>query len=194
MKKVYRNAGEGVRRLVSGEYCHPEWQQLAVQAHHLSLQQQIDDLVAVSALDRQQIQILPHQVNAVMTAINKLHTRAILADEVGLGKTIEAGLVIKEYLARGLVKRVLILCPAPLTESQTDEIRSIGARAFEAIGGAGLARVDCFLTDDGFVVNEVNTMPGFTPLSMYPRCWAATGVSYGELVTELIELGRTAVR
>ncbi|WP_439691887.1 D-alanine--D-alanine ligase family protein [Curtobacterium sp. SP.BCo] len=87
-----------------------------------------------------------------------------------------------------------LLCPAPLTEAQTDEIRSIGARAFEAIGGAGLARVDCFLTDDGFVVNEVNTMPGFTPLSMYPRCWAASGVSYAELVAELIELGRTAVR
>lgn len=87
-----------------------------------------------------------------------------------------------------------LLCPAPLTETQTDEIRSIGARAFEAIGGAGLARVDCFLTDDGFVVNEVNTMPGFTPLSMYPRCWAASGVSYPELVTELIELGRAAVR
>lgn len=87
-----------------------------------------------------------------------------------------------------------LLCPAPLTETQTDEIRSIGARAFEAIGGAGLARVDCFLTDDGFVVNEVNTMPGFTPLSMYPRCWAASGVSYPELVSELIELGRAAVR
>jgi D-alanine-D-alanine ligase len=87
-----------------------------------------------------------------------------------------------------------LLCPAPLTEAQTDEIRSIGARAFEAIGGSGLARVDCFLTDDGFVVNEVNTMPGFTPLSMYPRCWAASGVSYGELVRELIELGRAAVR
>ncbi|WP_420364890.1 D-alanine--D-alanine ligase family protein [Curtobacterium sp. L3-7] len=87
-----------------------------------------------------------------------------------------------------------LLCPAPLTEAETDEIRSIGARAFEAIGGSGLARVDCFLTDDGFVVNEVNTMPGFTPFSMYPRCWAATGVSYPELVAELIELGRAAVR
>lgn len=87
-----------------------------------------------------------------------------------------------------------LLCPAPLTDDETAAIRAIGARAFDAIGGAGLARVDCFLTEDGFVVNEVNTMPGFTPLSMYPRCWAASGVSYGELVTELIELGRTAVR
>ena len=87
-----------------------------------------------------------------------------------------------------------LLCPAPLTASETDEIRSIGARAFEAIGGAGLARVDCFLTDDGFVVNEVNTMPGFTPFSMYPRCWAASGMAYPDLVAELIELGRVAVR
>jgi SNF2 family DNA or RNA helicase len=122
MKKVYRNVGEGVRRLVAREFCHPEWQQLAVQAHHLSLQQQIDELLAVQALDGQQIQIMPHQVNAVMTAINKMRTRAILADEVGLGKTIEAGLIIKEYLSRGLVKRVLILTPAPLTTQWRGEL------------------------------------------------------------------------
>jgi len=84
--------------------------------------------------------------------------------------------------------------PAPISDAETDEVRSIAARAFEAIGASGLARVDCFLTDDGFVVNEVNTMPGFTPFSMYPRCWAASGLAYPELVAELIELGRTAVR
>lgn len=122
MKKVYRNVGEGVRRLVANEFCHPEWQQMAVQAHKLSLQEQIDQLLAVAQLDRQQIQILPHQVNAVMTAINKMRTRAILADEVGLGKTIEAGLIIKEYLARGLAKRVLILTPAPLTTQWRGEL------------------------------------------------------------------------
>jgi SNF2 family DNA or RNA helicase len=122
MKKVYRNVGEGLRRLAANEFCHPEWQQMAVQAHKLSLQEQIDQLLAVAQLDRQQIQILPHQVNAVMTAINKMRTRAILADEVGLGKTIEAGLIIKEYLARGLAKRVLILTPAPLTTQWRGEL------------------------------------------------------------------------
>ncbi|MEB3285576.1 MAG: SNF2-related protein [Candidatus Sericytochromatia bacterium] len=115
MKKVYRNVGEGVRRLVAEDFCHPDWQRLSVKAHCRSLQGQIEQLLAVSQLDRQQIQILPHQVSAVMTVINKMHTRAILADEVGLGKTIEAGLVIKEYLARGLARRILILTPAPLT-------------------------------------------------------------------------------
>jgi SNF2 family DNA or RNA helicase len=122
MKKVYRSATEGVRRLVHQEYCHPDWQGLTIQAHQLSLQQQIDQLLAVSQLDRQQIQILPHQVNAVMTVLNKMRTRAILADEVGLGKTIEAGLILKELLARGLVKRVLILTPAPLTTQWRGEL------------------------------------------------------------------------
>ncbi|HEY9721743.1 MAG TPA: SNF2-related protein [Oscillatoriaceae cyanobacterium] len=122
MKKVYRHADEGLRLLMAREYCHPDWQKLTIQAHELSLQQQIENLLAVAQLDRQQIQILPHQVNAVMTVINRMRTRAILADEVGLGKTIEAGLIIKEYLARGLAKRVLILTPAPLTTQWRGEM------------------------------------------------------------------------
>ncbi|MEB3222165.1 MAG: SNF2-related protein [Candidatus Sericytochromatia bacterium] len=123
MKKVYRNVGEGVRRLVAEEFCHPDWQRLSVAAHRRSLQDQIEQLVAVSQLDRRQIQILPHQVDAVMTTINRMRTRAILADEVGLGKTIEAGLIIKEYMARGLARRVLILTPAPLTTQWRGELR-----------------------------------------------------------------------
>ena len=63
------------------------------------------------------------------------------------------------------------------------------ARAFEAIGAEGLTRVDFFLTPDGrAIVNEVNTMPGFTPFSMYPYMWQKSGMTYPELVSELIEL------
>ena len=65
---------------------------------------------------------------------------------------------------------------------------AIAIAAFEAIGGAGLARVDFFLTDDGFVVNEINTMPGFTPISMFPTCWLDSGLSYPELIDELIRV------
>jgi D-alanine-D-alanine ligase len=99
-----------------------------------------------------------------------------------------------DFAAKYLGGDEQLVCPAPLSDDDLAEVRSIAARAFEAIGASGLARVDTFLTDDGFVVNEVNTMPGFTPFSMYPRCWAATGLAYPELVTELIELGRVAVR
>ena len=63
-------------------------------------------------------------------------------------------------------------------------------RAFEAIDGRGLARVDFFLTEEGFVVNEINTMPGFTPISMFPRCWQESGLTYPDLIAELIELAR----
>ncbi len=84
-----------------------------------------------------------------------------------------------------------VVCPAALTDDETARIRDIGARAFDAVDGIGLARVDVFLTAEGdVVVNELNTMPGFTPISMYPKAWEATGLSYADLISELIELGR----
>ncbi|TPW72272.1 D-alanine--D-alanine ligase family protein [Schumannella sp. 10F1B-5-1] len=87
-----------------------------------------------------------------------------------------------------------LVCPASLDEQELAEMQRTAARAFEAIGGSGLARVDFFFTGADFVVNEINTMPGFTPISMFPACWQASGVSYPELITELIELGRAAIR
>jgi len=82
-----------------------------------------------------------------------------------------------------------LVCPAPLGDGELAEMQRIAARAFEALGGEGLARVDFFFTGTEFYVNEVNTMPGFTPISMFPRCWIASGMTYPELVTELIEAG-----
>jgi D-alanine-D-alanine ligase len=83
-----------------------------------------------------------------------------------------------------------VVCPASLDDDETERIRDTGRRAFEAVEGRGLARVDVFLTPSGdVVVNELNTMPGFTPISMYPKCWIASGMTYAELITELIELG-----
>ena len=67
-------------------------------------------------------------------------------------------------------------------------MRSTAIKAFKAVDGAGLSRVDTFVTKDGSVmVNEINTMPGFTPISMYPKAWAATGLPYGELISQLID-------
>jgi D-alanine-D-alanine ligase len=79
--------------------------------------------------------------------------------------------------------------PASLPDDVANELREMAARAFEAIGCEGLARVDFFvMPDHSVVVNEINTMPGFTPTSMYPRMWAATGVDYPALVDRLIRL------
>ncbi|MEU9106521.1 D-alanine--D-alanine ligase family protein [Streptomyces xanthophaeus] len=80
------------------------------------------------------------------------------------------------------------IVPAPLTPEQTAEVQKLAIEAFEAASCEGLVRADFFLTEDGtFVINEINTMPGFTPISMYPRMWQETGVEYQELVDLLIQ-------
>lgn len=80
------------------------------------------------------------------------------------------------------------LVPAPLTEEQTAEVQRLAVEAFDAVSCEGIVRADFFLTEDGgFVINEINTMPGFTPISMYPRMWQESGVGYAELIDRLIQ-------
>ncbi|MDQ6739932.1 MAG: D-alanine--D-alanine ligase A, partial [Actinomycetota bacterium] len=68
-------------------------------------------------------------------------------------------------------------------------VRELAAQAFDAVGAEGLSRVDFFYTPAGeLIINEINTMPGFTPKSMYPQMWAASGLGYPELIDELIQL------
>ena len=82
-----------------------------------------------------------------------------------------------------------LLIPAPLDEEQTTNIRETAARAYQAIDCAGLARVDFFIDrdTDRVFMNELNTIPGFTSISMYPKLWEATGISYPDLIDRLIQ-------
>ena len=80
--------------------------------------------------------------------------------------------------------------PAKVDDSVADEVRQLAIRAFQAIDCQGLARVDFFLTEDGPVINEINTMPGFTTISMYPRMWAASGIDYPTLLATMVETAR----
>ncbi len=81
--------------------------------------------------------------------------------------------------------------PARITEQQSRQIREVTRRAFETIDGSGLARVDFFMerSSGAIWVNEINTMPGFTPISMYAKLWAASGISFEELVRRLVQHG-----
>jgi len=81
-----------------------------------------------------------------------------------------------------------LICPAELSTEELAQMQTLARRAFNALGCFGLARADFFLTKDGFFVNELNLMPGFTPISMYPKCWQASGLSYPDLIDELIQL------
>jgi len=83
----------------------------------------------------------------------------------------------------------LLEIPAPIPEAVADRIREMAVRAFRAIDGEGMARVDFFYREpDEIIVNEINTIPGFTRISMYPKLWEASGISYSELVDRLVEL------
>lgn len=81
-------------------------------------------------------------------------------------------------------------CPAALDAEATEEVRRLAAEAFDAVNAEGLSRVDFFYTPEGeWIINEINTMPGFTPSSMYPHMWSKTGLGYADLIDELILLG-----
>jgi D-alanine-D-alanine ligase len=85
-----------------------------------------------------------------------------------------------------------LLVPAPLADDAAEEVRSMAVDTFRALRCDGLARVDFFYERDGagrgFLCNEVNTMPGFTPISMYPKLWMHSGMTYPELIDRLVEL------
>ena len=83
-----------------------------------------------------------------------------------------------------------LLIPAPLPQPVSDELRELAVRTFRALRCEGMARVDFFWEDDGrgALVNEVNTIPGFTPISQYPRLWEASGLPYARLIDELVAL------
>jgi D-alanine-D-alanine ligase len=111
-------------------------------------------------------------------------TRASVAGEI-----VVTGREFYDFEAKYLgAAGIDLVCPADLTPAELADLQEQSVRAFEALGAAGLARVDFFLTDTGFVLNEINTMPGFTPISMFPRCWQETGLGYSDLITELIEV------
>src|ERR1039458_8362056 len=96
-----------------------------------------------------------------------------------------------DYEAKYLSEGSVPVIPAKLSKAQTKQIREMAVAAFPGCALAGLARVDFLMEPEGkrrIYLNEVNTMPGFTSISMYPKLWEATGISYKELITRLIEL------
>jgi len=86
-------------------------------------------------------------------------------------------------------KGASLLIPAKLDENTQKRVQSIAIKSFQALNCEGLGRVDMFITeDDDIFVNEINTLPGFTKISMYPKLWAETGISYKNLISELLAL------
>ncbi|WP_243292522.1 D-alanine--D-alanine ligase [Bacillus sp. FJAT-47783] len=134
--------------------------------------------------------------------------RKIIVEEAVEGREIEIGVIgndepicsvvgeiapkkeFYDYKAKYEDGDTELIIPADVTEAEYEKIKEMAIQAFKAIDGAGLVRADFFLKKDGTaLINEVNTMPGFTPFSMFPLLWKHSGVTYDQLIEKLVQLG-----
>jgi D-alanine-D-alanine ligase len=117
----------------------------------------------------------------------------VLGTESGPKASVCAEIIVRDghefydFEAKYVDDSVELSVPADLDPAQHEKLRELAIQAFLAMDGEGLARVDMFLSGQDVVINEINTMPGFTPISMYPRMWAETGLDYPALVDALIQ-------
>jgi D-alanine-D-alanine ligase len=149
-------------------------------------------------------------VDAIDTALDEAfgYDEVAVVEEAVLGREIEVAVLgdvqprasipgeivpshdFYDYDDKYIVDGARLLVPAPLDDGESDEVRTLALEAFRALRCSGMARVDFFYEEGGrgFLVNEINTIPGFTPISMYPKLWEASGVGYAELIDELVQL------
>ena len=136
------------------------------------------------------------------------HDDKVLIEEMISGREVECGVLGSKASAVGEIKilgnhefydfeakylddATQLIVPAEIPDESANQIKVLAIQAFNLIGAEGLARVDFFLKDDGsLILNEINTMPGFTATSMYPRLWQASGITYQNLITELIKVAQ----
>ena len=107
---------------------------------------------------------------------------------------IDAGAEFYDYETKYVTSTSQAYIPARISEELNAQVREWAVRIFTALGCSGLSRVDFFVTRDTneIVFNEINTLPGFTPISMYPKMWAADGIPFAELLDRVIELAAEA--
>jgi D-alanine-D-alanine ligase len=118
---------------------------------------------------------------------------AVLGDlhpQVSVPGEVRSASTFYDYEDKYLDGRAELLIPAPLDEAATAEVQALALRAYNALRCEGMARVDFFYEEAGrgFLLNEVNTIPGFTPISMYPKLWEASGLAYSALIDRLVDL------
>lgn len=141
--------------------------------------------------------------SGILTAFS--HDDKVLCEEGIVGKEIECAVIgnsnpkasilgqivpdndFYDYTAKYKADSKLII-PASLSDDVSDKVREIAVRAYKIMECKGLSRVDFFVTDDEIYLNEINTLPGFTSISMYPKLWEKSGIEYGTLLENLIEL------
>jgi D-alanine-D-alanine ligase len=132
-------------------------------------------VVVEEAVDGREIEV---------AVLGNLEPRASVPGEIVPGREFY------DYEDKYLEDSARLLVPAPLDDQATATVRRLAVEVFRALRGEGMARIDFFYEEGrrGFLCNEANTIPGFTPISMYPKLWQASGLSYAELIDELVRL------
>ena len=127
---------------------------------------------------------------AVLEGRGSVAPRVSLPGEIAMANDEHAFYDFEAKYVQG--NAVNLSCPADMPDADIERVRELAAVAFDSVGAEGLSRVDFFYTEAGeLIINEINTMPGFTPSSMYPQMWQASGLSYPELIDELLQLALT---
>ena len=209
-KRVYRDAGLPCARFVA--IARREWTEQSE-----AIQQQIARTLGFpcfvkpsnggSSVGVSKVRSTGELGPAIETALRL--DRKALVEEAILGRELECSVLgnatplasavgeivpareFYDYEAKYHDDRTQLIVPAPVPDGIADQLRELACQAFIAIDGSGMARVDFFLRalDNQLFINEINTIPGFTQMSMYPKMWEAAGLSYSALLDRLIQLG-----
>ena len=179
----------------------------AAAVHHLGLPLFVKPANSGSSIGISRASDLEAVIEAMLLAAR--HDRTVILEEAVDGREIEVAVLGNDEHITSIPGEIVpsaefytyddkysdgaeLLIPAPLDSSESAQVRSLAAAVCKELRVEGLARVDFFYEDGsggrGWLVNEVNTMPGFTPISMYPKLWEATGLPYSELIDRLVEL------
>lgn len=208
MKAVFKGAG-----IAMGDYIvlpAPASQAEAVDAAR-ELEAQIDYPAFVkpanggSSLGISKVRGREELTSALLEA--GLHDRKLVIEKMIEGREVECGVLgnrgaeaspvgeirfqrdFYDYEAKYLDPATRIIAPAELPPEAVTRVQELAVRAFEAIDGSGMSRVDFFYCLDGTIlIDEINTIPGFTPASMFPRLWQVAGLSYSDLISRLVDL------
>jgi D-alanine-D-alanine ligase len=107
---------------------------------------------------------------------------------------IDSGAEFYDYNAKYITDTSVAYIPARIAENVAEQVRELAVKAYQAVGCVGLSRVDFFVThgDQQIIFNEINTIPGFTSISMYPKLFGVSGIPFGELVDQLLDLALEA--
>jgi D-alanine-D-alanine ligase len=145
----------------------------------------VEGLMEASQYDRRIL--IQRAVNAREIEVSVLGNES---PEVSIPGEVVPSREFYSYEAKYIDGQSALLIPAPVTPEQAEQVRDIARRAYLAVDCAGMARVDFLLDKDtgDLFLNEINTIPGFTTISMYPKLWEASGLAYSDLLDRLIEL------